>query len=73
MGYLTGILSPGELVSAVRAARDAAIKRIVADALMRELDAGDLPHVCLGHGQASSVLCWGASSACSAASAVYTQ
>lgn len=33
MSYLTGIVSTGELVSAVRGARDAAIRRIVADAL----------------------------------------
>lgn len=56
MGYLTGILSPGELVSAVRAARDAAIKRIVADALMRELDAGDLPHLIV-RGTAKQAAC----------------
>ncbi len=40
VGYLTGILSMADLLSAVRAARDAAIRRIVADALLRDLCAG---------------------------------
>ena len=38
--YLTGILLAGELLSAVRLARDAAIRRIVVEALVQELDAG---------------------------------
>ena len=33
MAYLTGVVSTAELISAVRAARDSAVRRIVADAL----------------------------------------
>jgi len=40
VAYLTGVVSAGELVSAVRGARDAAVRRIVADALQRSMDAG---------------------------------
>lgn len=40
VGYLTGILPAGELLPAVRLARDAAIRRIVVEALLQELNAG---------------------------------